>query len=301
MVAAGTLVLVLAATVASLFTAWTIGPGSSGSTPFAPAVGANAISTMRAAFVVGILGFLGAVLQGANVTETIGNEFIVGASLSPLAATIALLTAAGLIAAGVFWGYPIATAFAVSGGVVGAGLALGGAPAWATYSKVVLFWALTPVVGVSGAYSTARALRSDRVPEPVLVPVLGGIVGLVVANMDFTGLGHNGGTASLALAVALRLPGSDLGVTLAVTGLVGLAIAGLLWRSTTRAPETTERRLLLAFGALVAFSAGAGRSASPSARCCRCWKRCRWRCRSSRSSSSAASACSWGRGWPPRG
>ncbi len=51
------------AAVASLFMAWAIGAGSSGSTPFAPAVGANAISVMRAGFLVGLLGFAGAVLQ----------------------------------------------------------------------------------------------------------------------------------------------------------------------------------------------------------------------------------------------
>lgn len=44
MVALETVVLLGLAGVASLFTAWTIGAGSSGSTPFAPAVGANAIS-----------------------------------------------------------------------------------------------------------------------------------------------------------------------------------------------------------------------------------------------------------------
>lgn len=47
-------------------------------------------------------------------------------TLSPLAVTIALLTAAGLIAIGVFAGYPIATAFTVTGAVVGVGLAFGG-------------------------------------------------------------------------------------------------------------------------------------------------------------------------------
>lgn len=40
------------AAAASLFMAWSIGAGSSGSTPFAPAVGANAISVMRAGLVV---------------------------------------------------------------------------------------------------------------------------------------------------------------------------------------------------------------------------------------------------------
>ncbi len=118
MVTLGTIGILVVTGIASLFTAWTIGAGSSGSTPFAPAISANAIPTMRAAFFVGILGFAGAVLQGAAVTHTIGGGLIHGVTLSPLAVTIALLTAAGLIALGVFAGYSIATAFTVTGAVV---------------------------------------------------------------------------------------------------------------------------------------------------------------------------------------
>lgn len=60
MVATATLAILSVAVVASLFMAWTIGAGSSDSTPFAAAVGANAIGVMRAGFVAGILEFAGA-------------------------------------------------------------------------------------------------------------------------------------------------------------------------------------------------------------------------------------------------
>lgn len=259
MVSAGTVVLLVAATGASLFTAWTIGAGSSGSTPFAPAVGANAISTLRAAFIVGMLGFLGALLQGANVTETIGNDFIRGVSLSPLAATIALLTAALLIVAGIFRGYPIATAFAVSGSVVGVGLALGGDPAWSTYTDVVLFWVLTSVIGVVAAYVTARLLRSEQVPERLLVPALGGVVGIIIVHMDFRVLGQAGESASIAVATGRLLPG-EVVLTVGLTTAAGaLVVAVPLRWATRRDPVTAQRWFLLGLGALVAFSAGGGK------------------------------------------
>jgi PiT family inorganic phosphate transporter len=92
------LVTLLVAALASAFMAWTIGAGSSGSTPFAPAVGANAISIMRAGFLVGVLGLLGAVLQGGNVTEAVGTELVTGETLSGGAAAIALVIAASLVA-----------------------------------------------------------------------------------------------------------------------------------------------------------------------------------------------------------
>ncbi len=54
--------LVALATLTGLVTAWTLGANSN-SPPFAPAIGANAISTMRAAFMIGILAALGALTR----------------------------------------------------------------------------------------------------------------------------------------------------------------------------------------------------------------------------------------------
>ncbi|WP_224448075.1 inorganic phosphate transporter [Haloprofundus salilacus] len=260
MVAVETLATFVVAALASLFMAWAIGAGSSGSTPFAPAVGANAISVMRAGFIVGILGFAGAVLQGASVTEAVGTELIVGVNLSAIAATVGLLTAAALVAVGVFTGYPIATAFTVTGAVVGVGLALGGAPAWAKYQEIVALWVLTPFVGGGIAYGTAKMLRSERVAERVAVPLLAGLVGALVANVQFSILGPGSEGASIATAVAAGaaipsvsgLPVGRLLVTLVVAALV----TALLYRDMVRDAAAGQRRFLLVLGGLVAFSAG---------------------------------------------
>ena len=250
----------IVAGVASFFMAWAIGAGSSGSTPFAPAVGANALSVMRAGFLVGILGFLGATLQGANVSEAVGRELIVGEALSPVAATTGLLTAAVLVAIGVFTGYPIATAFTVTGAIVGVGLALGGAPAWAKYQQIATLWVATPFLGGGAAYGTARFLRNERVPEPVAIPLLGGVVGLIIANVEFVLLGPPGESASLSAAVGreLALPtvaGFDAGALL-TSLVVTVAVAGLLRQQLVADETAGQRRFLLALGALVAFSAG---------------------------------------------
>ncbi|MFB6194361.1 MAG: inorganic phosphate transporter, partial [Halobaculum sp.] len=243
MVGVGTLGLLAVAGVASFATAWTIGAGSSGATPFAPAVGANAASTMRAAFVVGLLGFLGAVLQGGAVTETVGGELVGGVALGPVAATVALTTAAALIAIGVFTGYPIATAFVVSGAVVGVGLALGGRPAFAVWAEIVAFWLLTPFVGVPVAYATARLLRGDRVPERLSVPALAAVVGAVVANMGFSLLGEAGEAASLALVVARAVaPAVPPAVAvLATTLAVAFLTAVPVYRQAVRDPVAAQR------------------------------------------------------------
>ncbi|ELY50005.1 inorganic phosphate transporter [Natronorubrum bangense] len=247
----------LVAAVASLFMAWAIGAGSSGSTPFAPAVGANAISVMRAGFLVGILGFAGAVLQGANVSEAVGADLIGGVTLSPMAATIALIIAAGLVAIGVFAGYPIATAFTVTGAVIGVGLAMGGDPAWAKYQEIATLWILTPFVGGGLAYGIARLLRSKPIAEEYLIMMLAALIGIVVANIEFAILGSGaGGGASIAEASSGWLPGPDIAGVAAVTVVIAALWAGVTGFDLRGDIERGERHFLLVLGGLVAFSAG---------------------------------------------
>jgi len=242
------------AALASAFMAWAIGAGSSGSTPFAPAVGANAISVMRAGLLVGVLGFAGAVLQGANVSETVGTGLIGGVTLTPLAVVTVLAIAATLVAFGVFAGYPIATAFTVTGAVVGVGLALGGTPAWAAYREIVALWVAVPFVGGGVAYATAKTLRSvDR--DRVMIPALGAIVGVIVANIRFAALGTDGGR-SIAQVLAGAIGGPSLLLVGGSSAAVALSVAALLYWDVGRAPVAGMRHFLVAMGGLVAFSAG---------------------------------------------
>jgi PiT family inorganic phosphate transporter len=251
----GTIAILAVAVLSSLFMAWTIGAGSSGSTPFAPAVGARAISVMRAGFLVGILGLLGAVLQGANVADAVGTGLVGGLTLSPTAATVLLLLAAGLVAVGIFTGYPIATAFTVTGAVIGVGLGLGGSPVWPKYIEIGTLWVLVPFVGGGIAYVTARVLRHEGVPERYTIPVLGALVGLIVANIPFTLLGSGSG-ASIAAATTAGLPVSPIVGQALVSLVIALLAAGALVWDLSAGVESAQRHFLLTLGALVAFSAG---------------------------------------------
>ena len=257
MVDPATIATFLVAAIASLFMAWAIGAGSSGSTPFAPAVGANAISVMRAGFLVGLLGFAGAVLQGANVSEAVGTELIGGVTLSAPAATIALAIAAGLVAIGVFAGYPIATAFTVTGAVIGVGFAMGGDPAWSKYVEIATLWILTPFVGGGLAYAIARVLRAEPISEESLIVILAAFVGVLIANIEFAILspGEAGG-ASIAEASSGPIPGPEIAGVVAVTTLMALLWAGAIALDLNNGTERGERHFLLVLGGLVAFSAG---------------------------------------------
>ena len=250
-----TLVVFLVAGVASLFMAWVIGAGSSGATPFAPAVGASAISTMRAAFVVGLLGFAGAVTQGANVSETVGRGLVHGVELPATGVILVLLVGAGLMAVGIVTGYPIATAFTVTGAVVGVGVALGGSPAWSTYAQVGAVWLLTPLVGGGLAYGIASQLPRPRVPEEYSVALLAGLVGAVLVNVEFVGLGPGSSPGSFVGLVG-RQVGAGPPVALLLTLVAAGAVARLVSWDIRRDEAGGLRRTLLVLGGLVAFSAG---------------------------------------------
>ncbi|MFH5801094.1 anion permease [Haladaptatus sp. CMAA 1911] len=256
MVGLGTLILATVAGVASLFMAWTIGAGSSGSTPFAPAVSAQALSTMRAAFLVGLFAFLGAVVQGTSVAEAMAAGLIHDVSLTPVAVVIALFVAAALVAIGVFTGYPIATSFTATGAVIGVGLALGGGPAWSKYQQIGLLWLLTPFLGGGAAYLTTRLLRKETVPNEYSIPILGGIITGIIVNIPFTFLGSSAEGASVVGWLTRNVSLAPLfGISLFSAVFIVLS-AGWLYLALREDSANAQRKFLFILGAIVAFSAG---------------------------------------------
>src|SRR6056297_1810171 len=253
-------ILVLLATVTSLGTAWALGANSN-SPPFAPAIGANAVTTMRAAFLIGILAALGALTQGGSISETVGAGLIDGVAITSLAATAGLLTATAFMAFGVYSGYPVPAAFATTGTIVGVGLSLGGDPAFDTYRQIVTFWLLVPPTSGGLAYVTAKLLRREDVPETVSIPFLAAVVAGILANVRLGIIPHpDRAQGSVAEALA-RLVGdpSIFGVDIAVGG-VTLVFAAIGFRAirrrTQRSVEDGIRTLLIALGSVVAFSSG---------------------------------------------
>ncbi|WP_459191039.1 inorganic phosphate transporter [Halosimplex sp. J119] len=248
--------LFVGAALASLFMAWVIGAGSSGATPFAPAVGANAIGTMRSAFLVGMFGFAGAVTQGGNVSEAIGSGLVDGISLPIAGVILVLVLGAGLMAVGITTGYPIATAFTVTGAVIGVGLALGGTPVWPKYRQIAAVWMLTPFVGGGIAFTIASLLPRPDVPEQYSIPVLAGLVGAVLMNVQFSFLGERGTSGTLRGFGQQVLAVDGLASAVSITGFAALAVAAVVWWDVGRDERGGLRRVLLALGSLVAFSAG---------------------------------------------
>ncbi len=247
--------LVAVATLTGLVTAWTLGANSN-SPPFAPAIGANAISTMRAAFLIGILAALGALAQGGAISETVGAGLIDGVQITSLAATAGLLTATLFMAFGIYSGYPVPAAFATTGAMVGVGLSLGGAPVFDTYRRIALFWVLVPPVSGSLAYLTATILRRDDIPETVGVPLLAGVVGGIIANVQLSIIPAPAGASQNSLAAlagsSLPIPGGAVAATLLFAAVSFIFIR----RRTQQSVEKGIKTFLVVLGSVVAFSSG---------------------------------------------
>jgi PiT family inorganic phosphate transporter len=254
-------VLVGLATATGLATAWALGANSN-SPPFAPAIGANAISTMQAAFLIGILAALGALTQGGSISETVGVGLIDGVAISSLAATAGLLTATSFMIFGVYSGYPVPAAFATTGAMIGVGLSLGGDPAFGTYRRIATFWVLVPPVSGGLAYLTATLLRRDDIPETLGVPLLAAIVGGILANIRLgivpSAPGASQGSLAGFLSRIVGLPavaGVDL-VAVAVTLLLSAASFQFIRRRTQASVDRGIKTFLVLLGAIVAFSSG---------------------------------------------
>ncbi len=254
--------LVAFATLTGLVTAWTLGANSN-SPPFAPAIGANAISTMRAAFLIGILAFFGALVQGGSISETVGAGLIDGVAITSLAATAGLLTATAFMAFGIYSGYPVPAAFATTGAMVGVGLSLGGSPAYGTYQRIAVFWALVPPVSGGLAYLTATILRRDDIPETIGVPLLAALVGAIVAHVQLSVIPSptgqpQGSIAGYAGGMVARtgVPGGELAATAAATLLLAALSFQFIRRATKQSVDRGVKVFLVALGSLVAFSSG---------------------------------------------
>jgi PiT family inorganic phosphate transporter len=120
---------------------------------------------------------------------------------------------------------------------------------------------LTPFVGGGIAYGTARLLRKESIPETVAVPALGGVVGLLVANIRFAVLGGESGRSLAEVGAAATPPlvlpvlNVELGVAAVSVLFVAVSVA-LVRREVVRDLAQGQRRFLLVLGGLVAFSAG---------------------------------------------
>lgn len=150
-------VVTLFALVAAVFMGISIG-ASSVAPSFAPVNSSGRSSVMRLALLAGVFAFIGSVVQGQNVAETVGSGILFG-QITTLQAASILIVGAGLVIVSVLTDYPMPTAFTVVGAVIGSGIGFGNSLNFVEILHVVGFWLGTPVFALVAAYVMARLLR----------------------------------------------------------------------------------------------------------------------------------------------
>lgn len=265
-----TLVAVLGGVGAlGLYMAWNIGANDV-SNSMATAVGARAITFKQAVIIAGVLTFLGAVLVGSHVTETIkGNivdPYMVGDSHVLMLGFIASLLAASFFVTLATWKeMPISTTHAIIGALVGFGLVAGGQACinWGKLFEIGASWVLSPIAGCILAFLVFKVIvklifsRKDPVESAKIVgPAIIGVTVCLITVSLFTNT--NVGTM-LGITNLYLISGVSVLVGVLFAFLSAISLRRIQGRS-SQDYETVEllfRKLQIGTSCFVAFSHGA--------------------------------------------
>jgi len=146
--------LLLIAVLFGLYAAWNIGANDVANA-MGTSVGSRALTLRRAVICAGIFEFLGAVLVGSHVTDTIRKGIVDPLMFTSTPETLALGMLAALMASAIFlnlatiMGMPVSTTHAIVGAVAGFGVVEMGLRAiyWTKLFSIFLSWVISPLMG----------------------------------------------------------------------------------------------------------------------------------------------------------
>jgi len=194
-----TIIICFAATL-GLYMAWNIGANDVANS-MADAVGSKAISIRNAVIAAGICEFAGAVLVGAQVTETVRKGIVDPSVLATLpgitphdAAVIMVIGMSAALLSAAFWlnfstlfGMPVSTTHSIVGAVAGFGLVAAGWDAvnWGKMGQIVSSWFISPIAGGVLAYIIfiyiSKAILGNEKPTQAAIKHMPFIVFLMTA------------------------------------------------------------------------------------------------------------------------
>ncbi len=254
-----------------LYMAWNIGANDVANA-MGTSVGSGALSFKQAVVCAGIFEFLGAVLVGGHVTQTIRKGIINPETFVAMPEHLAMGMMAALLASGLWlhlashFGLPVSTTHSIVGGVIGFGFIVTGPASveWGKVGQIVISWVVSPVSGgllsfLMFTFIRSKVLDSEH-PVKALKRITPFLIFLVITILciSFAYKGLKNLHLDLPLPEAL-LVGSVVGV------LAGLAGKLLIKKITeTGDQELDLRRVEKVFAMLqimtacyVAFAHGA--------------------------------------------
>jgi PiT family inorganic phosphate transporter len=126
-----------------LFLGWSLGANDA-SNVFGSAVGSKMVSFRKAAIIASIFVILGAVIQGAGASDTLGKL----GGVNAIGGSFTLALAAGItIYVMTKFSLPVSTTQAIVGAIIGWNLFTGNSTDASTLSKIVATWISGPIIG----------------------------------------------------------------------------------------------------------------------------------------------------------
>ncbi len=219
--------------IVALFLAWNNGSNNAANM-IGTAVGAGVISLRKALAISALATFIGALMLGKYVTNTVMRGIVNIAMLSN--ATAVCVAMISVLAAASLWTLissfirvPMSVHACVLGGLIGVGLALGAQVVnWGTLARIFISWLFVPFIAAGFAWSmqigidrAVRSVRGLKVLVPlasfvaVFVPIMLSLLKSGNYAIEAIGLASVAGLGSTIIATTLwnrecRRRGSDL-------------------------------------------------------------------------------------------
>jgi Phosphate/sulphate permeases len=241
--------LIIALILAGLYMAWNIGANDLANA-MGTSVGTGALSIKKVIVIAAVFEFLGSVLFGKRVTETIANGIVPIDTISivhPRLVVIGMLAA--ILAAGfwvtltTFYNLPVSTSHSIVGSVLGFGLivAYNGVISfsdihWGVLTKIVASWFVSPILGAILAYlifSIIRKLFLHRAKDLPLIEKK--FISLQLITACYMAFAHGSNDVANAvgpLAAALKVMGVlgvEVPVWILAMGGLGMVIGMATW------------------------------------------------------------------------
>ena len=152
-----TIILVLAA---GFYMAWTIGANDVANA-MGTSIGSKALTWRQAVLIAAVLEFLGALLVGGSVAETVQSGLVSPDVFQGMAETYILGMLSALVGSAIWlhiastFGWPVSTTHAIVGAIVGFGAIVGGPQAiyWMDVLAVASSWIASPLIAGVIAYA----------------------------------------------------------------------------------------------------------------------------------------------------
>ncbi|MCF7731135.1 MAG: inorganic phosphate transporter [Akkermansiaceae bacterium] len=236
-------ILLILGLLVGFYMAWSIGANDVANA-MGTSVGSKGITIKQAVIIAAVMEFLGAVLVGSHVSETVRNgmfdphQFEAGPLV--LGFIAALLAAAVWLQVATYFGWPVSTTHSIVGAVIGIGVVIGGAEAikWGKIGSIVASWVTSPLIGGVIAFVLVKIIQRTIIHNKYplrqtykFVPFIVWFVGFILCLvMVWKGL------KNLNLDLSL-------GNALLVSAAIGLAFAllSLKWVSRLRIMHEAER------------------------------------------------------------